>query len=333
MKVLQDAWYSRARWPLLLWPLEKLYLALAARDQKKKLQKQWQAPVPVIVVGNITVGGTGKSPLVAALVDYLKQKGWKPGVISRGYGGKSDHYPVLVTPETDTGVVGDEPVMLAGQTGVPVVVDPDRSRAARYLLSETSCDLIISDDGLQHLSLGRDLELVVIDGQRQLGNQHCLPVGPMREPASRLKTVDYIVVNGNGSPGKYFDKTPVQMSLKPLQWRQPVSGECLEIGQRPFHHSVRAIAGIGNPQRFFNTLEQLGLTVSGQSFPDHYYFSRDDVAANGSPVVMTAKDAVKCAAWLTEEHWVLDVSAAVDPVIMQDIHQKLLTIQKEKTNG
>lgn len=344
MNRLESAWYTQARWPLLLTPVEWLYKHLAARDRQKKQKKQWCAPVPVLVVGNITVGGTGKSPLVSALVHFLRAQGWTPGIISRGYGGQSETYPMRVDGDSDPVIAGDEPVMLAGQTGAPVVVDPDRARAARCLLQHTACDLIISDDGLQHLSLGRDMEIVVIDGQRGLGNGHCLPVGPLREPADRLHQVDYIMLNGapsNGNAGQKFQRTAglpemlmtTPMRLVPLHWRQPSTGNTFSISAPPFGRVVRAVAGIGHPERFFNTLKQLGLEVSGQGYPDHHPFKPEEIHTEGDPVLMTAKDAVKCAPWLTDNHWVLDVSAEPDPVIMSDIHAKLLTIQKEKSNG
>lgn len=351
---LQQAWYSDARWPLLLTPLEWLYRSLASNDQAKKRAKQWQAPVPLIVVGNITVGGTGKSPLVCTLVHELKQCGWTPGIVSRGYGGKSEHYPLLVDENSDPVQAGDEPVMLAGQTGCPVVVDPERAAAAQYLLQQTEVDLIISDDGLQHLSLGRDLELVVIDAQRGLGNGHCLPVGPLREPADRLHSVDYIfsngaadiaacgavfnAVSGNAAaelllPTKNVTSQAQPMTLQPVQWRQPATGQCFAITERPFDESVKAVAGIGHPERFFSSLRELGLTVEGQGFADHHSFKASDIADDGRPVLMTAKDAVKCRDWMTPNHWVLDVSARIAPEVIEAINEQLLKIQKEKSNG
>ncbi|WP_028301157.1 tetraacyldisaccharide 4'-kinase [Oceanospirillum beijerinckii] len=348
---LQQAWYADARWPLLLTPLEWLYRRLASSDQAKKRAQQWQAPVPLMVVGNITVGGTGKSPLVCTLVHELKQRGWQPGIVSRGYGGQSKHYPLLVDENSDPVQAGDEPVMLAGQTGCPVVVDPNRTAAAQYLLQQTEVNLIISDDGLQHLSLGRDLELVVIDAQRGLGNGHCLPVGPLREPADRLHTVDYIFANGavDGSaisticdavPGTATAKAlgPVKnlkgnvqaMTLQPVQWRQPATGQCFDISERPFDVSVKAVAGIGHPERFFSSLRELGLTVEGEGFADHHRFKAGDITDDGRPVLMTAKDAVKCRHWMTPNHWVLDVSARIAPELIEAINEQLLKIQKEK---
>ncbi|OPX55960.1 tetraacyldisaccharide 4'-kinase [Oceanospirillum multiglobuliferum] len=328
MKRLEQAWYNHARWPLLLQPLEQLYLKLSAQDQRKKQAQQWQAPVPVLIVGNITVGGTGKSPLVATLVDYLRSKGWKPGIVSRGYGGKSSEYPLSVTTASDPKIAGDEPVMLA-QLGCPVVVDPKRSTAAQSLLAEHDCDLIISDDGLQHLALGRDIELVVIDAARGLGNGHCLPVGPLREPKSRLQQVDYIFANGAEHTSQLEGQTLHPMQLKPTQWRQPASQATYPIQPLPFNESVQALAGIGNPERFFNTLRQLGLTVTGRPYPDHYQFQAQDLVST-EPLLMTAKDAVKCQAWLGAQHWVLDVRAHIATEILEQIHLDLLAAQARK---
>lgn len=333
MSALEKAWYNKARWPLLLTPLELFYRQLSRRDQAKKQAKQWQPPVPLIVVGNITVGGTGKSPLVCTLVRELKQRGWQPGIVSRGYGGKSANYPLLVNADSDPLQAGDEPVMLATQTACPVVVDPDRSSAAQHLLANSTCDLIISDDGLQHLSMGRDLELVVIDAKRGLGNGHCLPVGPLREPEERLQQVDYIFANGANKSVKLANVSAQAMSLQAIQWRQPLTGQCFPIADRPFTAQVKAVAGIGHPQRFFSSLESLGLTVQGQPFPDHHQFQEKDVETDNQPLLMTAKDAVKCRPWLNLNHWVLDVSAQVDLVIIDAIHQKLLDIKQRKNNG
>lgn len=328
IKRLERAWYQKSRWPLLLWPLEQLYRMLSAKDQRQKQAQQWHAPVPVLIVGNITVGGTGKSPLVATLVDYLRTQGWKPGIVSRGYGGKSAAYPLSVSPQSDPLIAGDEPVMLA-QLGCPVVVDPKRSTAAQYLLAEHDCDLIISDDGLQHLALGRDIELVVIDAERGLGNGHCLPVGPLREPKTRLQQVDYIFANGAEVETTLEGCRLHPMQLQPTQWRQPATQNCYPLQPLPFDHTVNALAGIGHPERFFNTLRQLGLTVTGRAYPDHHRFQAQDLNTS-QPLLMTAKDAVKCQPWLTEQHWVLDVRAQIAPNLLEQIHQDLLAAQQRK---
>ncbi|MGR2738850.1 tetraacyldisaccharide 4'-kinase [Billgrantia sp. Q4P2] len=309
-----QAAYGDAAWLGTLRPLEAVYRwamarrAAAYRDGRRKV---WRAEVPVIVVGNVTLGGTGKSPLVAWLARYLTEHGWRPGIVSRGYGGEAGQgagYPLHVTTQTPIAQSGDEPRMLARQTGLPVVVDPDRPRGARALL-ELGCDILLSDDGLQHLALGRDLELVVVDGRRGFGNGHCLPAGPLREPLTRLAEVDAVLING--APAFAPPAGAWTFHLAPSRWRSLADGMAWPLEPAPFRGAVHAVAGIGNPGRFFDTLAALGVEAKPHAFADHHRFTLQDLTFDdGLPVVMTAKDAEKCDAMTLEQGWVLEVEAA-----------------------
>ncbi|GEN22551.1 tetraacyldisaccharide 4'-kinase [Halomonas cupida] len=323
---LADHWlkaaYEGASWLKLMRPLESLYVREVERRAaawRNGRRHPWRAPVPVIVVGNITLGGTGKSPLVAWLGRHLVARGFRPGLLSRGYGGKAE-YPLRVTADTRVVECGDEPRMLHDQTGLPVVVDPERARGARCLIEE-GCNLIITDDGLQHHRLARDLEIVVVDGARGFGNGRCLPAGPLREPLGRLETVDAVIINGQPhhdvSPSILRSSNTFHMALEPSAWRR-VSGDDgphpllpLPFSAPPFSPQVRAVAGIGNPQRFFATLDALGIEHQACPFGDHHRFVAEDLAVeDGRVVVMTAKDAVKCRDIAPPDCWALDVEAA-----------------------
>lgn len=328
---LEAAYRRRTGWLGLLTPLALLYRCVIKRRAKAYAagrHEVWQAPVPVIVVGNLTLGGTGKSPLVAWLARFLADNGWHPGILSRGYGGKSSRYPLLVETDTSADACGDEPRMLADQCGVPVVVDPDRPRGGRLLI-ELGCDIVLSDDGLQHLALARSLELVVIDGYRGLGNGHCLPAGPLREPAERLNSVDAVIVNG-----ELRHPLPVnawQMSLQPAAWREPGQGghQRQPLWPLPFVPPVHAIAAIGRPARFFETLEALDIEIgTADGFADHHRFSADELSSDdGQPLVMTAKDAVKCQSLGLKNAWVLDVEAVPEPAFVAWFEQRLAELQ------
>lgn len=321
---LVRAWYRDAAWLGVLTPLEWLYRRLVvarAHAYAGGRKPVWRAPVPVIVVGNITVGGTGKSPLVAWLARWLGERGYRPGILSRGYGGRSESYPVRVGPDTPVTQCGDEPLMLAAQTGVPVVVDPDRPRGGRCLVN-AGCDILIADDGLQHLALGRDIELVVVDGERGFGNGRCLPAGPLREPLERLLRCDALIVNGE--PRQAFDLTHYTMRLEPRQWRRLADEARLPVSPLPFAGRVHAVAGIGHPQRFFDTLERLGVEMQTHAFPDHHAYQPADLDfGDARPVIMTAKDAVKCQDGANTRYWVLDVEARPEPGFTDWLAQRL----------
>lgn len=260
-------------------------------------------PVPVVVVGNLTAGGAGKTPLVIALVEALQARGFKPGVVSRGYGGNS-RVPRLLDATPDPAQVGDEPCLIRLRTGVPVAVGADRPAAAHLLLA-SSVDVIIADDGLQHYALARDVEICVVDGVRRFGNGRLLPAGPLREPLSRLRGVDFVVANGGAvQPGE----VPMQLALHDaVSLVQPVQKKPL----RDFAGSrVRAVAGIGNPGRFFQALRGLGIDVVEHPFPDHHRYTRADFdAGDGLAVLMTEKDAVKCRGFAQAGWWMVPAAA------------------------
>ncbi|UTW04864.1 tetraacyldisaccharide 4'-kinase [Amphritea atlantica] len=316
---LERCWYKRSRWLCLLRPLELLFRSLAARRRQRYREgalKSWTAPVPVIVVGNISVGGTGKSPLVIWLVEYLRQQGYKPGVISRGYRASPPTTPYFVTSGSTATEAGDEPLMIVRRTAVPLVISPDRVAAAKLLLEQSGCDLIISDDGLQHYALNRTLEIAVIDGARGFGNRRCLPEGPLREPVRRLDEVDLVVVNG-ALPETVVDAGHVEksflMTLQPGKLVSLSSGSAVIADQWRGSRQVNAVAAIGNPGRFGKTLETLGFTPQLRRFPDHHHYSESDLSFEQQlPLIMTEKDAVKCDHIKLENGWYLQVDAAME---------------------
>ncbi|MEE7627236.1 tetraacyldisaccharide 4'-kinase [Methylobacter sp. Wu8] len=283
--------------------------------------KKHSLPVPVIVIGNITVGGTGKTPLIIWLAELLKSQGFKPGIISRGYGGQAEVWPQWVDANSTAEQVGDEALLIAKQTACPMAVSPLRADAGKLLLEKSDCNVILSDDGLQHYALNRDIEIAVIDGERRFGNGYCLPAGPLREPIERLQSVDFRVVNGEKAEDNEFSmqitgNTAVNLATghqKPLQ----------EFNVTGCH----ALAGIGNPDRFFKLLESAGLTCKTHSFPDHYKFQVSDILFSDSePVLMTEKDAVKCMAFAGDRHWFVPVKAVPE----MGLAEQLLGLLREK---
>ncbi|WP_445157183.1 tetraacyldisaccharide 4'-kinase [Halomonas sp. E14] len=329
--------YEDGAWLRALRPLEAIYrcgVQRRAEAYRAGRRPTWRAEVPVIVVGNVTLGGTGKSPLVAWLARHLAARGWRPGIVSRGYGGKAAQgagYPLRVTPQTPLAHSGDEPRMLARQTGLPVMVDPDRPRGARALLAE-GCDILISDDGLQHLALGRDLELVVVDGPRGFGNARCLPAGPLREPLSRLDGVDALLINGE--PAFTPPDRAWGFRLAPVRWRELRSGTAQALVPLPFDGPVHAVAGIGNPVRFFATLAELGVEAVPHAFADHHPFTPGDLAfSDARPLVMTAKDAEKCQAIAPENSWVLEVEAVPEPGFIDWLEARLVALNDSFHRG
>jgi tetraacyldisaccharide 4'-kinase len=306
---LLDAWYKGHPALVLLRPLEALYRRVVDGKRARFVAGQgeiYKAPVPVIVVGNITVGGTGKTPLILWMIDYCRRRGLRVGVVSRGYGAKPPSLPWRVTSQQNADQAGDEPLLIVKRTGVPLMIDPDRSRAVRALLAEEPLDLILSDDGLQHYRLARDLELVLIDAARGLGNRHCLPAGPLREPVERLQSVDALLYNGASADrddGYAF-------TLQPSALVNLLSGERQPVDHFPAGQALHAVAGIGNPQRFFNTLEGLHWRPVLHAFADHAVFSAQALAFTPAlPLVMTEKDAVKCASFAAPDWWYLAVEA------------------------
>ena len=321
---LTDIWYKDAVLGIVLLPFAYVFLDIVRLRRflyRIGILKAHTLPVPVIVVGNITVGGTGKTPLVIWLAELLKKSGYKPGIISRGYGGVSDIWPQIVNVDSDANKVGDEALLIAKQTQLPVVVGPERVEAAKMLLAEFDCNVLLSDDGLQHYKLKRTIEIAVIDGERRFGNGYCLPAGPLREPIERLSSVDFVVVNGD----KYADHE-FSMRLVGDIAVNIVSGE-----QKPLHAfqgiDCHALAGIGNPERFFNLLKANGLSCRTASFPDHYPFERSDIEfGDHKPVLMTEKDAVKCTRFAGHQHWYVPVTAHPEPTF----GQQFLDLFKER---
>lgn len=313
-------------WPLL-WPLSRLFGAISQARRKAYSQQRkpvYQAPVPVIVVGNITAGGNGKTPVVVWLVERLQKLGYKPGVVSRGYGGKAPQYPLLVTAQTPAAHCGDEPRLIYQRTGAAVAVAPERAKAVQALLP-SGVDVIVTDDGLQHYALSRDIEIAVVDGARRFGNEQLIPLGPLREPVERLSEVDFIITNG-GHP----QSGEIGMSLKPGLAVNLVSGEKRPVTQLA---DVVAFAGIGHPLRFFNTLNSMGVTpLVTQSFADHQDFRQSEIEAlarKGANVLMTEKDAVKCAVFAQDNWWYLPVSAQFEPEEEQQILNRIKEVMEQ----
>lgn len=291
---LVDAWYGERFWPRLLTPFAAVFAWFAKRRRHRFLAgraRAWQAPVPVIVVGNVTVGGTGKTPLVIWLARWLKGRGLAVGVVSRGYGGRAS-YPLVVDATTPATQCGDEAGMIARRAGCPVVVDPDRPRAVRQLLGVAEVDVVLADDGLQHYALHRDVEIAVVDGARGIGNGLCLPAGPLREPASRLHDCHWVVANGAACG---LAERESVMVAQASAFVNLASGERVEPDEFASRvGNVVAIAGIGNPRRFQATLDAIGLDSTLRAFPDHHVFTADDVAVgDNGQVVVTEKDAEK----------------------------------------
>jgi tetraacyldisaccharide 4'-kinase len=328
MARIERHWYGITPLHLILLPLSLLFGLIAAARRalyRAGLFKSERLPVPVIVVGNITVGGSGKTPLALWLVQQLLDAGWHPGIVSRGYGGSATA-PRSVSALDSAAEVGDEPLLMAQRALCPVWIGRDRPAAARALLNaHPGCDVVISDDGLQHYRLRRDVELAVVDGHRRFGNGLLLPAGPLREPVSRLKTVDAVVVNGGadelhgaGGRGKF------DMQLRGETFHNLLNPDNIANASHFSGMRLHALAGIGHPERFFKYLESQGLAVVRHPLPDHHRYSAVDIAIeDADAILMTEKDAVKCAPFATEKCWVLRVDAQVDPALAQHILGKI----------
>ena len=323
-RTLQNLWYSTSTITLLLRPLSWLYLFIIIIRRnlyRLRLFRSSRLPVPVIVVGNLTVGGTGKTPVVIYIVNLLKRSGYSPGIISRGYGGKAKKWPQQVRPDCDPVMVGDEAIVIARRTQCPMSVGPDRAEAGRMLHEYSQCDIIVSDDGLQHYKLRRDVEIVVIDGMRRFGNGFCLPAGPLREPVSRKEQVDFVITNGIASYNEYSMeyRGNVAINLKD----ESLSKNLDEFGEELVH----LVAGVGNPNRFFEQMRNKGLNISEHAFTDHHSFSEGDLDfGDDFQILMTEKDAVKCRRFAKENMWYLPIEIYMD----NDFDMQLLNLLEKK---
>ena len=325
---LHRIWYRSAQpWQLLLMPLSLVFSGVVFL-RRKAYRAGWlqsaRVDAPVIVVGNITVGGSGKTPFVIWLVELFSAHGFRPGVVSRGYGGAASYWPQQVRGDSDPQAVGDEPIMLARRCNCPVVVDPERTRGARALIEQAGCDLIIADDGLQHYALQRDVEIGMIDGRRRFGNGWLLPAGPLREPPSRLQECDFLVVKGR-SAGREYPMKFVDYQLLPLTpGRSPQQPELFAGG------TVHAVTAIGDAESFFATLRRLGMEVIPHALPDHHpLFEESFEFGDQLPVIMTDKDAVKCRENLHDNCWLLRFSVEVG----DKLDQKLINILEARKRG
>jgi len=326
---LVGAWYSNSAWLWPLVPISWLFGSLA-HLRRAWLQYRFQGSpytAPVVVVGNISVGGSGKTPLVIALVKALAERGLKVGVVSRGYGGQAIDYPLLVCPDTCAKECGDEPLLIARMTAqfdCPVVVDPDRNRAVEYLLATYRVDAVLTDDGLQHYRLHRDIEIAVVDAARGMGNQRLLPAGPLRESMQRLHEVDFVVANG----GAAVTTADAQIQLIPQRFRHLASGREVVPDRWAEGSAVNAVAAIGNPQRFAATLESLGLSVKLHAKDDHRSLRLSDVTFDDNkPVIITAKDAVKLIDVVTDNLWVLDVETTLPSSFVDQLLLRLNSLE------
>jgi tetraacyldisaccharide 4'-kinase len=330
---LNRVWYGDSGWSLILMPLSWLYAAITGLRRcfyKTGVWRIHSAGVPVIVVGNITTGGTGKTPLTVWLVRALKERGFSPGIVSRGYRGDVGSIPVEATANSDPAVVGDEPVLLAKRCDCPIFVHPDRVAAAR-MLREKGVNVIIADDGLQHYRLARDVEIVVVDGDRLWGNQRLLPAGPLRESVSRLQSVSHIFVQGADKapsvPGISNDMSVTEFSLRPIEVGRLDGAESVPLNEFRGKR-VHAVAAIGNPDRFFDSLEEFGMDVVRHAFPDHAPLTEADLAFEDTlDVLMTEKDAVKCSWPVKGNYWYVPVEAVIsgskETPIMNQIEESI----------
>ena len=319
---LQRQWYRVTLWHILLLPFSLVFLIISSFRRLAYglgIVKTIHLPVPVIVVGNISVGGTGKTPLVLWLAEYLAVQGYRPGVISRGYASRA-RQPQSVSSATDPTLVGDEAVLLAQRLKCPIWVGQDRVAVARALLSaRPDCNVVLSDDGLQHYRLGREVEIAVVDGVRRFGNGLVLPAGPLREPAVRLQCVDAIVVNGGDITKDEFSMRLEGRVLRNLM-DTAIHADANDFSDQKCH----AIAGIGHPARFFEQLRGFGLDIIEHPFPDHYAFAPQDLQFDdGAAILMTEKDAVKCKAFAPAHAWFLAVEAELDAAFGERVLERL----------
>lgn len=319
---LQHHWYHITRLQWILYPISLVFRALVAIRRKMYRDGAltcYRLLQPVIVVGNIAVGGTGKTPLTLALAQQLIARGWHPLIISRGYGGATIQ-PEQVTPDSSARQVGDEPLLMAQRDLCPVWIGRDRLATAHAAMqAHPDCNVILCDDGLQHYRLRREMEIAVIDGVRRFGNNLMLPAGPLREPESRLQTVDAVVINGGDTlPGQYAMSLAGTEFYNFLDPRESATPEKFRTTKN------HAVAGIGNPQRYFQHLETLGISFTSHAFPDHHPYRAAELSfADCDAILLTEKDAVKCTTFADERYWVLRVEAQTDPALLEHILRKI----------
>jgi tetraacyldisaccharide 4'-kinase len=315
-----DSWYKKSLWLYLLYPFSLIFSYLTSRRRRKFLKNKisaYSAEIPIVVVGNLTIGGTGKTPLVKYIATELSNKGYKPGIVSRGYGGKFKE-TLQVTDQTSVKETGDEAQILA-KLNFPFYIDKNRVRAVKNLVANHDCDIIISDDGLQHYQMGRNIEIAVIDGKRRFGNNLTFPAGPLRESKKRLESVDFIINNsGPTEEGEYL------MNISPSKFVHLKSGKSYTVENWPMHNQVHAVAGLGNPGRFFDLLDKLGFDLIRHPYPDHHNFSSSDIFyLDHLPIVMTEKDASKCKDFDNNKIWYLTIDADVNNKFIDELDNKI----------
>ncbi len=335
-RLIESLWYRLSPWHLVLWPLSLLYGAVTAIRRslyRAGLFKSQSVAVPVIVVGNITAGGSGKTPLVIWLAEFLRNNGYVPGVISRGYAREGDAV-CAVSAQSSAAEVGDEPLLISRRTACPVVVGRNRLEAAQTLLQKNpQVNVLISDDGLQHYALKRDMEICVVDGVRGFGNGLLIPAGPLRETTARLNQVDAIIVNGDDTNNSIKTNTyRSSMELLGTTFLSLQNAQHTARAENFNDKKIHAVAGIGNPARFFAHLKNLGLQFTEQAFPDHHVFRAEDIAfENAEVILMTEKDAVKCSEFAHEQCWSLAVSAELNAAFGELVLRKLQQIKEPRT--
>ena len=315
-----DSWYNKSIWLYLLYPFSLLFSYLTSRRRRKFLKdknKSYESEIPIIVVGNLTIGGTGKTPLVKYIATELINRGYKPGIVSRGYGGKFKE-TLKVDENTSVKETGDEAQILS-KLNIPFYIDKNRVRAVDKINKNHDCDVIISDDGLQHYKMKRNIEIAVIDGKRRFGNNLTFPAGPLRESIKRLDSVDFIVNNTGPTEEKEF-----LMNISPSEFVHLKSGKSYKIDEWPMHNQVHAVAGLGNPGRFFDLLGKLGFDIIRHPFPDHHNFLSSDIFyLDHLPIVMTEKDASKCKDFDNNKIWYLKIDADVNNKFIDQLQNKL----------
>ena len=333
MKFIINAWRKESLWLVFLVPISYIYRILILIRRKifsiKRRPKSFKAPI--IVIGNLTIGGAGKTPLTIFVATRLAALGYKPGIVSRGYGGHPPYYPFCVDSNSNASVVGDEPLLIAERTQLPVVIDPNRHAAVELILSEFDVDVILSDDGLQHYKMYRDIEICVLDGNESISNGRCLPAGPLRESLKRLKEVDFIVLNGISSTAalKHLSVASFEMKMVPKSFVNLSTSEVRPFSGAPFNigNRIQAVTAIANPNRFFETIEALPYPLNKVDYPDHYEFTANDFQSEKievhQPVVMTEKDAVKCKAFATNNFWMLTTNIELEDVFIDSLVSKV----------